>query len=486
MSKDLFMTDTPTPPRKRRPRFIYNRMNRRLDVLVKGRLWLQVIIALVLGIGAGALLGPDLSLVSRSDADIAGDWLALPGNLFLALIRMVIIPLAASSIILGIAGAGGGDALKAVGRKLIGFVLLTTAAAAFIGVALARTIRPGRSLDQTAPSIPSLKPETVGLSEPAPSALEGITRDLPDMITGLIPQNITASMLEQDMLAIVVFSIFVGISMISADKKELTRPIVALADAVLEVSMTVIRTAMRFAPLAVFGLMAQTISANGLSTLANLAVYCAVVLAGLFALLLLYILIVAVLGRMNPLRFLRAVGPVQLLAFSTSSSAAVMPLTMKTAVDKLGTPRSLAGAVVPLASTVNMAGTALYQSVAIIFLADIAGAPLSLADIALIMVTLTGASIGAPAAPGASIAILSATAMSFGVPLTGLPLVMGVDRILDMARTSVNVTGDLVLCRILSGSAESEAGDATEPQPEETSERAEPSKAAGPELGQAS
>jgi Na+/H+-dicarboxylate symporter len=427
----------------------YNRLNRRLDVLVKGRLWLQVILALVTGVAAGLLLGPDLELVSRTQAELAGDWLALPGKLFLAVIRMVIVPLAASSIVLGIAGSGGGEALKTVGRKLVTFVLTTTVLATMIGVTLAKAIRPGESLEQLYPAPPSLKPEHLALAEPPPSPLEGITRELPDMITGLIPQNIVASVLEQDMLAIVVFSLFIGLAMISADKKELTRPLVALSEALLEVSMTVIRTAMRFAPLAVFGLIAETISANGLATLRDLAVYCGIVLAGLAGLLVLYVLIVTVFGRMNPVAFLRAAGPVQLLAFSTSSSAAVMPLTMKTAIDKLKTPASLAGAVVPLASTVNMAGTALYQSVAIVFLADLAGTPLSAADMALIMVTLTGASIGAPAAPGASIAILAATATSFGVPLTGLPLVMGVDRLLDMARTTVNVTGDLVLCRIL-------------------------------------
>jgi Na+/H+-dicarboxylate symporter len=251
--------------------------------------------------------------------------------------------------------------------------------------------------------------------------------------------------------------------MVSADKKELTRPLVALTEAMLEVSMTVIRTAMRFAPLAVFGLMAETISANGIGTLVDLATYCAIVLTGLACLLVMYLVIVTVFGRMNPIRFIRAVAPVQLLAFSTSSSAAVMPLTMKTAIDKLQTPASLAGAVVPLASTVNMAGTALYQSVAIMFLADIAGTPLAPGDLALVMVTLTGASIGAPAAPGASIAILAATATSFGVPLVGLPLVMGVDRILDMARTMVNVTGDLVLCRIVSPKG---VGGQEKPEPE--------------------
>ena len=252
------------------------------------------------------------------------------------------------------------------------------------------------------------------------------------MLTRLIPQNLTQSLLERDVLAVVLFSLFIGIAVVNADKRELTRPIVALAQAVLEVCMTVIRTAMRVAPIAVFGLMADTVASNGLQTLADLAIYCAVVLIGLTLLMLLYIIIVVILGGISPLTFLAAAGPVQLLAFSTSSSAAVMPLTMKTAVEKLDVPPAIAGAVVPLASTVNMAGTALYQAAAIVFLAQSAGTPIALGDLVLIMVTLTGASIGAPAAPGASIAILSATAVNFGVPLYGLPLVLGVDRILDM------------------------------------------------------
>jgi Na+/H+-dicarboxylate symporter len=455
----------------KKPRFTYNRLNHRLDVLVKGRLWLQVILALATGISVGLLLGPDLDLVSRPTAELAGEWLGLPGNMFLALVRMVIIPLAASSIVLGIAGTGGGEALRTVGRKLLVFVLLTTISATMIGVSLARFIRPGRALEHNYPSAPSLKPEDLHLAAPPPSPLEGITRELPEMITNLIPQNITASLLEQDMLAIVLFSLFVGVAVVTADKKELTRPLVALAEAMLEVSMTVIRTAMRFAPLAVFGLMAETTATNGFSTLRDLATYCGIVLSGLACLLAMYLVIVTLFGRMNPVKFIKAVVPVQLLAFSTSSSAAVMPLTMKTAIDKLKTPATLAGAVVPLASTVNMAGTALYQSVAIVFLADISGTPLSSGDLALVMITLTGASLGAPAAPGASIAILATTATSFGVPLTGLPLVMGVDRILDMARTLVNVTGDLVLCRIVTpkGKRAAAAHDAHEPAGETTS-----------------
>ncbi|MHA7872831.1 MAG: dicarboxylate/amino acid:cation symporter, partial [Hyphococcus sp.] len=269
----------------------------------------------------------------------------------------------------------------------------------------------------------------------------------------------------QDMLAVVLFSLFIGIAAVRAHNKELTQPLIALTRAVLEVCMTVIRTAMQFAPLAVFGLMAETTATSGAQTLADLAIYCLVVLTGLAALLVLYLVIVGLFGGVSPLRFARTVAPVQLLAFSTSSSAAVMPLTMKPAVEKLGAPPAIAGAVIPLASTVNMAGTALYQAAAILFLAEIANVTLSLGDLALIMVTLTGASIGAPAAPGASIAILTTAAASFGIPTTGLALIFGVDRILDMARTAVNVTGDLVACRVLSRHAGEAVETASPPAP---------------------
>ncbi|MGF1461765.1 MAG: dicarboxylate/amino acid:cation symporter [Maricaulaceae bacterium] len=431
-------------------RFRHSHLARRLDGLVKGRLWLQVALGLVAGAGVGILLGPDLNWVSRGVAETLGDWFALPGKLFLAAVGMVVIPLAASSIIWGIAGGGGGEQMRHLAWRLGVFVLATTAFSAMVGLSLARLARPPGppAWDARWPS-PRVKPEANAYVEAPASGLQALTRDLPDRIAGLIPQNITQSLFEQDMLAIVVFSILIGAAVVAADKREITKPLIGLVEAVLEVCMTVIRFAMRFAPIAVFGLMAQTVAANGWSTLSDLAQYCGVVVAGLLVLVLAYVAIAIIWGRIGPGRFLRAIAPVQLMAFSTSSSAAVMPLTMRTAVEKLGAPASIAGAVVPLAATVNMAGTALYQSVAIVFLAELGGRSLTLEELTLIMITLTGASIGAPAAPGASIAILASTATSFGVPLAGLPLILGVDRLLDMARTAVNVTGDLVACRIL-------------------------------------
>lgn len=219
--------------------FTHNRLTRRLDVLVKGRLWLQVLIALALGIGAGLMLGPDLGLVTPETAETVGDWLALPGKLFLALIRMVIIPLAVSSIILGMAGGGGGETLKLVGRRLAFFILVTTIAATAIGASLAQIVRPGQDVagqDVTGgfEPMPRAKPD---LGAAAASPLQEMTRGLPDLITNLITQNITAAILEQDMLAIVIFALLIGTAVIAADKRELTRPLVALAEAVLEVCM---------------------------------------------------------------------------------------------------------------------------------------------------------------------------------------------------------------------------------------------------------
>ena len=262
--------------------------------------------------------------------------------------------------------------------------------------------------------------------------------------------NPLAAAANSEMLAVVVFAVFVGMAFVASSNKARLEPLQKLFEAMLEVSMTVVKWAMHLTPLAVFGLTAQLVARMGIAALSTLAAYVGLVLAGLLALLLLYLLLVAVLGRMNPIAFLKAIFPVQLLAFSTSSSAAVMPLSMETARNRLGTPGDTASFVIPLAATMNMAGTALYQSIAVIFVAQVAGVPLSTPEVALLVLSLVAASIGAPGAPGVSVAILSGMLVSFGIPAEGLVFVLGVDRVLDMSRTVVNVTGDLAACRILS------------------------------------
>jgi Na+/H+-dicarboxylate symporter len=441
------MTDIYVPPISP-----VRQLRSRVNAWVRGRLWLQVVIGLAAGIVTGLLLGPELSLVTRDTAQTATAWLALPGKLFLALIAMVLVPLVVASIIHGLNSTADPAQLRHIGLRLAVYVVATTTAAAALGIVLALTVQPGALID-----LGDTRTTTTGAPQPAEDAaaappgaggIAGLPQRMPDLLAGLVPQNVTRSILDGDMLAIVIFAILVGIACVTANHARI-EPFLKFLDAILEVSMTVVKWAMFLAPWAVFGLMAQLVSKVGAGTVLGMGAYVLTVLGGLLLLYIGYLVIVGLLAGMAPLRFVRAIGGVQLLAFSTSSSAAVMPLSIETAVSKLGVPERTASLVVPLGATVNMAGTALYQSIAVIFLAQMSGIELSTGQLVVIVLTLVASSIGAPGAPGVGIVILSNIVAGFGIPTAGLVLILGVDRILDMARTVVNVTGDLAACVLL-------------------------------------
>ncbi|WP_272482033.1 dicarboxylate/amino acid:cation symporter [Roseovarius nanhaiticus] len=265
---------------------------------------------------------------------------------------------------------------------------------------------------------------------------------LPDLIVDILPTNPTASIVQGDMLAVVVFALLVGIS-ITRVQPSRAAPFLALMDALLSISMNIVKWAMFLAPFAVFGLMAQLVMRMGFETMLGISGYVGTVLFGLAGLLCLYLVIALAFARITPFRFAKEAGSNLLLAFSTSSSSAVMPVTIQTA-RQLGVPQSIANLVIPLGATMNMAGTALYQAVAILFLAQLAGVDLTMAQIAVVVGTLVASSIGAPGTPGVSIAILVNVASSMHIPVEGMVIILGVDRLLDMCRTAVNVTGDLV------------------------------------------
>lgn len=432
-----------TEPKRIRTR----ELRKQLESWIRGRLWAQVIAALILGAMVGAVIGPDTGIVSAQTADLAGRWLALPGGLFLNIIQMVLMPLVAASIVLGLAaGASNPEKLRRLGGKLALFITGTTVFAAALGAMLALWIKPGLSVMTGQMPLPRLRPDPESLTDPLTEAVA----TAPDLIARIVPSNPLGAAADSEMLAIVVFSIFVGLAFVASKNQSRLAPLKQLFEAMLEVSMTVVKWAMHLTPFAVFGLTAQLVARMGLSAITTLAAYVGLVLAGLALLLLLYVVLVMVLGRMGPVTFLKAIFPVQLLAFSTSSSAAVMPMSMETARNQLGTPGDTASFIIPLAATMNMAGTALYQAIAVIFVAQVAGVQLSLPEVSLIVLSLVAASIGAPGAPGVSIAILSGMLVNFGIPAEGLVFVIGVDRLLDMSRTVVNVTGDLAACRILS------------------------------------
>lgn len=429
----------------------------KLRVWITARLWAQVIAGMALGFGVGLALSEGAGLVAPDVAEVIGLWLALPGQIFLALIAMVLVPLIFSSIVGGLSGAGSGEELRAVGLRLAAFILTTTTAAAGIGVALAMWFRPGTALaGLSAPPPPEAAAALNGAM--AEATVEVAPSTLPHLIANILPTNPTASIVQGDMLAVVVLALLVGISVTQVQNSR-AAPFLALMDALLSISMNIVKWAMFLAPFAVFGLMAQLVMRTGLETMVGISGYVGVVLLGLAGLLVLYLAVALVFARITPPRFFEAAGGNLLLAFSTSSSSAVMPMTIHSA-RQLGVPENVANLVVPLGATMNMAGTALYQAVAILFLAQLAGVELTHVQIAVVVGTLVASSIGAPGTPGVSIAILVNVATSMGIPVEGMVIILGVDRLLDMCRTAVNVTGDLVVAVLLRTAADPERAEA--------------------------
>ena len=416
-----------------------------LQSLVRGRLWLQVLVGMVLGIGVGIAMGPSVGWVAPSTAVTISDWLAFPGKLFLALIQMIVIPLVFASIIRGLAATEDLEQLRKIGFRIALYFMATTALAVTIGIWVASIVKPGLFID-AANLQTSLGTVPSAVTSMAPGALD--IGQLPQKLLGLMPANPLSSMVESNMLQVVIFAMVVGVALVIMSPQQ-SKPMLDLLGSLQEVCMTVVKWAMWLAPYAVFGLMAQLTAKLGLDALLGMAVYVGTVLASLLLMLVVYLIIIFLVARQRPVAFLAAVRDVLLLAFSTSSSAAVMPLSIKTAEDKLGVRPSISQFVIPLGATINMNGTALYQGVAAIFLAQIFGVEIGVGGMALIVLTAVGASIGAPATPGVGIVILSMVLASVGIPATGIALIMGVDRILDMSRTAINVCGDLVAAKLM-------------------------------------
>lgn len=413
----------------------FRAMSIKLKSMIRQHLWARIIVAMLLGVAVGVFLSPSTGLVEAGVSSAIAEWIALPGRLFLTVIQMIVIPLIIASVIRGIAASEDLDQLKKVGLRLIVYFLVTTTLSIIIGLGIASIIRPGEYIDQGMLADSSIE-RNIGDTDD----LE--MDSLPGMIVGLFPENPLNAMVESQMLQIVIFSIVFGIALTAIAPRQ-AQPLLELFGSLQEVCMSVVAAAMKLAPIAVFGLIAQITIRVGLEALLGMGVYMGTVLLGLLILLVVYLLIVAVLGKTNPFRFLKSIREVQLLAFSASSSAAVMPLSIETAEEKLQVRPSIAQFLIPLGTSINMDGTALYQAVATVFLAQVFGVELGLAALALVVLTTVGASIGSPATPGVGIVILATVLAGVGIPAGGIALILGVDRILDMSRTTLNVTGDL-------------------------------------------
>lgn len=415
----------------------------KLTFLVRTKLWLQILVGMVLGIVIGLLVSPHgAALVSMPVAELVTGWLVLPGHLFLALIQMIMLPLVVSSIVLGIAGADDLDKLRKMGLRIAPYFLVTTTIAVLIGLGLAILIEPGQYVE---PQVLAKALINVDATEVA-SKLDNLS--IRERIVGLIPTNPLSAALDQSMLQIVVFSILTGVALASIDSVR-AKPLLDIARAVQELSMKIVSWAMIIVPLAVLGLLAQITMQIGLDALVGMSIYVGTVLIGLLLLFSVYTVIVFTVAGITPSEFLSKIREVQLLAFSTSSSAAVMPLSIKTVVEKFKVQASTADFIIPLGATVNMDGTALYQVIAALFLTQVFGVDLTHGQMLLLVATTIGASIGSPSTPGVGIVILATILANIGVPPSGIALIIGVDRILDMSRTAINVSGDITACIVM-------------------------------------
>lgn len=417
-----------------------------LSRLIETRLWAQILLGMALGIFVGTLLGPSVGWLEPSFASTIGQWLALPGNIFLTAIQMIVLPLIVASVIRGVASSGDPQQLKKSGIGLTAYFLLTTVAATIIGISVAYIVRPGSFVDpelmkrftEGAAAVPEVEPLGEG------AGVAGI----PGEIVELLPRNPLSAMVKGEMLQVVIFSIVLGVALISIEP-ESSKPLFDLMGSIQRVSMKIVAFIMPLAPLAVFGLLAQAMIETGAGVLMGLGVYAASVVGALFALMLVYLAIVMTLGRKNPREFMVAIREAQLLAFSTDSSAATMPVTIKAAEENLRVRPSISQLVIPMGATVNMGGTACYHGLATIFIAQLFGMDLAPSALLALILTSLASSLGAPATPGVGIMILATVLNGAGVPLAGLSLIIGLDQVLERVRCVMNVTGDLVAAVVM-------------------------------------
>jgi len=413
---------------------------------------MQLYTKILLGLVLGAIVGLVANLFQLQGLTTVLSALEPIGTAFIRLITMIIIPLVVASLVVGTASLGDLAKLGRIGGKTIAFYLVTTAIAVTIGLTVANVVKPGSRIDEATRDALSARFEgdavsRMELAENAPRVI--------DTLLNIIPRNPIQAAANLELLPLIFFTIVfaAALSVIAPGRRE---AVVTFFEGVNDASMVVIDWVMRLAPYAVFALIAAVVANFGTDLLMSLLVYSLVVVAGLFIhLAITYGLAVRFLAGLPFPTFLRRISRAPLVAFSTSSSNATLPVTIETAESEVGISKPVSSFVLPLGATINMDGTALYQAVAVMFIAQIYGIELGLAEQLIVVLTATLASIGAAGVPSAGIItlIIVLNAVGLGPQVqAGIALILGVDRILDMIRTSVNVTGDLSAAAVIARS----------------------------------
>ncbi|MCG6147234.1 dicarboxylate/amino acid:cation symporter [Leptospira levettii] len=402
--------------------------------------WKQILISLVLGLSLGISLNPESGIVSKESIYPYLPWLKLPGDLFLNLLQMIMIPLVIVSIALGVSSLKNLKDLWNLGSKTLIYFIFTTIISVSIGITLTLVSKPGYQIQNKIQN--QTTTDSIAINESKDKQ-----ESIPEIITNIIPKNIINVWSKQQMLSIVFLGMMLGIFFLTS--KESGTALKAFCHSLESFCLWVVSLAMKLAPLAVLGLMSYAMVQIGFSLVLGLITYILTVLVGLVLILIFYALMVFVFTKKNPIHFFDSIREIPILGFSTSSSSSVLPYSLKVAKEKLKLKETVADFVLPLGATINMDGTALYQAVATVFLSQVYQIELSSIDLFLLVGTVTAASIGTAATPGVGLVILSSILYTFHIPIEGITILFGVDRFLDMCRTSVNLTGDLSCAYIM-------------------------------------
>ena len=395
---------------------------------------IYMILGTIVGVGINALGINENTIVEKY---FTGGLFYVIGNLFLHALRMMVVPLVFVSLFCGAAALREPSQLGKLGGKTLLFYLFTTAIALIIAISMAYLINPGLGFD-----IPNDYPKFV--STEAPSFV--------DVLVNMIPTNPIAAFTEGKMLQIIVFSILLGLSATTAGKAG--EKIIDFFQNMNEVIMKLVHIVMQFAPYAVFALIAIVFADLGAEAITDLAKYFFTVLLVLFIhALIVYPTILTIFGKINPIIFLKKVQTAVVFAFGSASSNATIPVTMRTVTKRMGVDRSLASFTVPFGATINMDGTAIMQGVATVFIAQAFGFDLTLQQLATVVLMATMASIGTAGVPGVGLIMLSGVFMQVGLPVEAIGIILGIDRLLDMTRTAVNITGDAAVTCIVAKSS---------------------------------
>lgn len=399
----------------------------------------------------GVICGAVFTKFENGNAFIL-DWVKPFGTIFINALKLIAMPLIISSLIKGVSDLKDISRLSLMGGRTIGIYLITTIIAVSIGLIIVNTIRPGNSISE------STRIDLIAAYETDAGEKQAVAKKQKESgplqaLVDLVPDNIFKATTENvNMLQVIFFALFFGVGLILIPPKK-AKPVKDFFDGFNEVILKLIDLIMLVAPFGVFALLATLIvESPSLDIFLALGLYTFTLLAGLTSMIIIYTLLVKIYVKIKPSKFIRGISPAQLLAFSTSSSAATLPVTMERVEEHLGVDEEVASFVLPVGATINMDGTSLYQAVAAVFIAQAFGMDLSLGTQLGIIITATLASIGAAAVPSAGMVMLVIVLGQAGIPEAGLALIFAIDRPLDMCRTVVNITGDASVSMIVAKS----------------------------------